>query len=176
MDGSVQMMNATTQFWGQVLRTELNGRPQSFTSTAAPWWKVPEPARASAPAMAGLPFMSPAEWMPWLKPTATTAPAAFNPVELWQRMWLPTTPFAAFGFGTSMAPGLWPAAAAPSWPWQPAEQPQVMDPWQPVATAYRTANGHAMAAVLRTMAHVVEPKPHTPTMTDFWPNPFITRH
>ena len=58
----------------------------------------------------------------------------------------------------------------------PASVAAVPAPWQPVATAYRSANGHAMAAVLRTMADVVEPKHSTLDLTNFWLNPLGTRH
>jgi hypothetical protein len=57
-----------------------------------------------------------------------------------------------------------------------AALPAVPAPWQPVATAYRSANGHAMAAVLRTMADVVEPKHSTMDLASFWLNPLGTRH
>lgn len=178
MDNSAQMMRATTAFWGQVLGTESQIAPHSPSSTASPWWKAPETSRAAAFDTSA--FMWPADWMAmsWPAQMSGRATLAQNPVEFWQRMWLQTPSFPAFGFGAAMQPNLWAAATTltPSLPWQPAEPVRANDPWQPVATAYRTANGHAMAAILRTMATVVEPKPAVPSLSDFWPNPFVTRH
>jgi hypothetical protein len=81
-----------------------------------------------------------------------------DPFALWQQIWL--------------------QAAAPSfpWPWQAGEAPVAGDPWQPIAAAYRTANGHAVAAVLRTMADAVEPRPRGPGPAHYWPNTLGTRH
>lgn len=165
MDGSVQMMRATSEFWGQILGAQPAARPRSLTSTASPWWMAPQ--SAPTPTLPGLPFMWPAELMqtPWSSLTAATTPQPQNPVELWQQMWLQAAPLAALG--GAMAPGLWKAA-------EPAPP---VDPWPPVATVYRTASGHAMAAVLRTMAAAVEPQPRTPMLTDFWPYSLATtRH
>ncbi|MEO8651730.1 MAG: hypothetical protein ABI391_05450 [Hyphomicrobiaceae bacterium] len=89
-------------------------------------------------------------------------------MELWQRAWLQNMPqFAALGAspGTSFAN---PAGVTAI--------PAVPAAWQPVATAYRSASGHAMAAVLRTMADVVEPKRGGLDLTNFWLNPLGTRH
>jgi hypothetical protein len=173
MDSSVQMMRAASAFWSGSLGSELepaSAPSRSLTSTAAPWWKAPEtpstldpatwaamwfPAGAAhrvSPAAAN-PWM--AAWTPWLPPQA--APAPLGPMELWQRAWLQSMPqLASFT--------------------NPASVAAVPAPWQPVATAYRSANGHAMAAVLRTMADVVEPKHSTMDLTQFWLNPLGTRH
>ena len=90
-----------------------------------------------------------------------TAPAGTlgNPFAFWQKMWLDAA--------TPAAPQAWPA---------PADTPVAEQLWQPVAAAYRTANGHAMAAVLRTMADVVEPKPQGFSPPSYWPGTFGTRH
>ena len=96
-----------------------------------------------------------AAWTPWLP--AQAAPTPLGPMEFWQRAWLQSMPqLASFASPASVA-------AVPA-------------PWQPVATAYRSANGHAMAAVLRTIADVVEPKHSTLDLTNFWLNPLGTRH
>jgi hypothetical protein len=177
MDNSVQMVRATTEFWGQVLGTESRTTTRSSLSTASPWWKAPETSHTTAFDTSA--FMWPADWMAMSWPAQMSAKSTTpqNPVELWQRMWLQTPSLPAFGFGAAMQPNLWAAATLkPSWPWQPAASLPAEAPWQPVATAYRTANGYAMATILRTMAHVVEPKPAAPTLADFWPNPFVTRH
>jgi len=82
-----------------------------------------------------------------------------NPFAPWQQMWL--------------------QAATPqlAWPWQTAAEPRTpADVWQPFAVAYRTANGHAMAAILRTMADVVQPKPQSFSPAQFWPSALPTRH
>jgi hypothetical protein len=178
IDSSVQMMRASSAFWTGSLGGEAASAPsRGLTSTAAPWWKAPEasstpdpmawaalwfPAAAAprpSPAAAN-PFM--AAWAPWLP--AQAAPASLGPMELWQRAWLQNMPqFSALG--TSFA--------SPS---PMAALPAVPAPWQPVATAYRSANGHAMAAVLRTMADVVEPKHSTMDLASFWLNPLGTRH
>ena len=94
-------------------------------------------------------------FLPWL-PAADKASAG-NPFALWQQMWL----------NAAM-----PEARAP---WQ-ADNAVANGLWQPVATAYRTANGHAMAAVLRTMADVVEPKSHGFAGAHYWPGTLGTRH
>jgi hypothetical protein len=94
--------------------------------------------------------------MPWL-PAARTASAG-NPFAFWQQMWL--------NAATTEARAPWPA--------DDASVGGAL--WQPVAAAYRTANGHAMAAVLRTMADVVEPKGHSFTPAHYWPSTLGTRH
>ncbi len=171
LDSSVQMFKATSAFWGGSIAGEASSAPaRSLTSTATPWWKAPEtPSTLDPVAWAALwfpaaaaqrpspvtsnPFM--AAWAPWLPAQATPAP--LGPMEFWQRAWLQNMP--------QLAPFASPAAI-----------PAVPAPWQPVATAYRSANGHAMAAVLRTMADVVEPKHSTMDLASFWLNPLGTRH
>lgn len=178
LDSSVQMLRAASTFWGGALGTDAAIAPsRSLTSTASPWWKAPEapstldpvawahlwfPAataqRASPPTTN--PFV--AAWAPWLP--AQAAPAPLGPMEYWQRAWLQSMPqLAPFG-AAFVSPATFTA------------MPSVPAPWQPVATAYRSANGHAMAAVLRTMADVVEPKHSTMDLTNFWFNPLGTRH
>jgi hypothetical protein len=177
IDSSVQMLRATSAFWDSSLSGEAARAPaRSLTSTASPWWKAPETPSTLDPAawaamwfpaaaaqrpspVATNPFM--AAWAPWLP--AQAAPAPLGPLEFWQRTWLQNMPqFAPFGgsFASPMAAAI----------------PAVPAPWQPVATAYRSANGHAMAAVLRTMADVVEPRHSTADLTSFWLNPLGTRH
>jgi hypothetical protein len=184
IDSSVQILRATSAFWGATLSPTVGGGAapapnRSLTSTAAPWWKAPEtPIAMDAAAWANLwlpaatpqrsspattnPFM--AAWAPWLPAQAALAPAPSGPMEFWQRAWLQNMPQLA-PFGAAFAG---PAAFT--------AMPAVPAPWQPVATAYRSANGHAMAAVLRTMADVVEPKRGTTDLTNFWFNPLGTRH
>lgn len=83
-----------------------------------------------------------------------------------------TASFARPGTLGAAWPGTWPAVTPSA-----AATPPVPAAWQPmVAAAYRTANGHAMAAVLRTMADVVEPKSRQASISDFWPNPLGMRH
>jgi hypothetical protein len=178
MDSSVQMMRAASTFWSGALGAEAASAPnRSLTSTAAPWWKAPQASSPLDPgAWAALwfpttahqrpspvatnPFM--AAWAPWLQ--AQAAPTPLGPMELWQRAWLQNMPQLA-SFGAAFAN-----------PAHVAALPAVPAPWQPVATAYRSANGHAMAAVLRTMADVVEPNRTSIDLTNFWFNPLGTRH
>jgi hypothetical protein len=182
IDSSVQMLRASSAFWGSAFGGQAAGAlGRSLTSTATPWWKVPEaPSSPDAMAWAALwfpagaaqrpsataanPWM--AAWTPWLP--AQAAPAPLGPMEVWQRAWLQNLPqLAALGasLGASFAgpAGVATVSAVPA-------------PWQPVATAYRSANGHAMAAVLRTIADVVEPKRTTPDLAQLWLNPLGTRH
>jgi len=180
VDSSIHMMGAAADFW-----TGLMGAvpKRTRTSTASPWWMPPQypqltalsPASSWPASFAGgawspswsgvMPFAGPLTGLampsanalfPWL-PTARTAPAS-NPFALWQQMWL--------------------QAATPSVkvPWLPSQTPATDALWQPVTTAYRTANGHAMAAVLRTMADVVEPKPMAFNPAHYWPTTLGTRH
>jgi hypothetical protein len=177
IDSSVQMMQASSAFWAKSLGGEATVAPsRSLMSTAAPWWKAPEtsstpdpmawaamwfPAAAQRPSSSmANPLM--AAWAPWLPTQA--APAPLGPMEMWQRAWLQNMPQIA-SLGAAFAP-----------PSPMAALPPVPAPWQPVATAYRSANGHAMAAVLRTMADVVEPKHSTMDLASFWLNPLGTRH
>ena len=181
MDSSVQMMRAASAFWGGGLGGEAEAASapsRSLTSTAAPWWKAPEapstldPCRPGPPCGSRPPLPSArlpplanplmAAWTPWLP--AQAAPAPLGPMEMWQRAWLQNMPqFAALGATFANPAGV-------------AAIPAVPAPWQPVATAYRSANGHAMAAVLRTIADVVEPKRGGLDLTNFWLNPLGTRH
>ena len=165
VESSVQLMRATGDFWSGV----LGSTPTRTTSTASPWWMPPQHARPSAEAplwpaafgvwMPGLhqataPRANP--FLPWL-PAARTAPAG-TPFAFWEQMWL--------------------NAAAPevAAPWPAGHAAAAGGLWQPVAAAYRTANGHAMAAVLRTMADVVEPKAQGFTPAHYWPGTLGTRH
>ena len=175
VDGSIQMMRATTELWTNLLDTT----PQrSASSTVSPWWMPPQEPRqtalaapvwpaafapgaraASWPQSVALPaFSAPTAnaFFPWLANLQTAS--ASNPFAAWQQAWL--------------------QASAPSmnWPWEAAQPPAATDAWHPIATAYRSANGHAMAAVLRTMADVVEPKRSAFTPADFWPTMLGTRH
>lgn len=183
IESSVQILRATSAFWDNSLRGQVENAPgRGLTSTAAPWWKAPDtsstldpvtwaalwfpaaPAQRPSPALTN-PFM--AAWTPWLPAPVTPAPP--SPMEFWQRAWLQNMPnFASLGasWGAPFANPLATAAIR-----------AVPAPWQPVATAYRSANGHVMAAVLRTMADAVEPRrATTPDFTGFWLNPLGTRH
>lgn len=171
VDSSLQLLRATGEFWSGVV---ASGSVRRTTSTASPWWMAPQPERSPAspyfwPAAAfdawtpgwhqsmTVPMAPGASaFLPWL-PAARAASSA-SPFTFWQQMWLDATA---------------PEAHAP-WPTNNASV--AVDLWQPVAAAYRTANGHAMAAVLRTMADVVEPKPQGFTPAHFWPSTLGTRH
>jgi hypothetical protein len=177
VDSSIHMLSATTDFWAGLMSTAPK---LARTSTASPWWMPPQHLQMTGLAQASswpAAFASGAwapTWpgvmpltnlvtpptnalFPWL-PTARTAPAS-NPFALWQQMWLRAAA---------------PSAAAPWLP--PSETPATDALWQPVTSAYRTANGHAMAAVLRTMADVVEPKPAAFNPAHYWPTTLGTRH
>ncbi len=168
VENSIQLMRATGEFWSGV----LGSHPARSTSTASPWWMPPQQTRPAAgptlwpstfgiwtppwsQAMAGLPIPGTGPFLPWL-PTGQTASTG-NPFAFWQ-MWLDAT------------------APETRAPWSPGNTSVANDFWQPVATAYRTANGHAMAAVLRTMADVVEPKAQGFTPAHYWPGTLGTRH
>jgi len=176
IDSTIQMMRATAELWTGLLNTA----PQrSVTSTASPWWMPPQQPRAVATAVpwpaafaAGawmppwpqaMPFLpiaaAPAAnpFLPWL-PAARTA-NTFDPIALWQQMWL-----------DAAMPAVYRPVQTVS------EVPAVDELWQPIAAVYRTANGHSMAAVLRTMADVVEPKPQGLAPAHYWPNTLGTRH
>lgn len=161
IDSSVQMMRVTTDLWAGLLAP---AQARRSSSTASPWWMPPQAsgfaAAAWPPAMTlpALPSVTANPFLAW--PTNVPAVANGSPFAFWQQMWL--------------------QAAAPSlpWPYQAAAAPTTPSAavWQPFAAAYRTANGHAIAAVLRTMADVVEPKPNFLTPAQFWPAGFGTRH
>ena len=170
VENSIQLMRATGEFWSGVLASPP---PSRRTSTASPWWMPPQQTRPAAgpalwpsafglwtpswsQAMSALPIPGTTPFLPWL-PTGQTATAA-NPFALWQQMWLKAAT---------------PEARAP---WSAGNASVANDLWQPVAAAYRTANGHAMAAVLRTMADVVEPKSQGFTPAHYWPGTLGTRH
>jgi hypothetical protein len=174
VDSSIQMMRATAELWTGLL-SPIPAR--STSSTASPWWMPPQQPRVTVDAApwpaafaAGawvppwpqtLPLSATAAlganpFLPWLSVERTTSGS--NPFALWQQMWL--------------------EAAAPSVrrTWHASDAPVASDLWQPIAAAYRTANGHAMAAVLRTMANVVEPNPRGFSPAQYWPNTLGTRH
>jgi hypothetical protein len=158
VESSVQVMRATGEFWSGVLGSAPSARP---TSTASPWWMAPQQMRAhtdlspwSAAFGTWMPGTSPL--LPWL-PTARGA-RTDNPFALWQQMWLNAA-------GAGVQP-----------PWPANNSPVAGGLWQPVAAAYRTANGHAMAAVLRTMADVVEPKARGFTPAHYWPSTLGAHH
>lgn len=171
IDNSIQVMKTASDFWAGLLLPPL--RAPSPSSTVSPWWMPPQQSRAQvgiAPWTAAFGIWMPgwrqtmalptapgaSPFLPWL-PAARTASAS-NPFALWQQMWLD--------------------AAIPEVyaPW-PADNASVASSlWRPVAAAYRTANGHAMAAVLRTMADVVEPKPQGFMPAHYWPSTLGTRH
>ncbi len=173
VDSSLQMLRATTELWTSLL-DPAPSRPSS--STASPWWMPPQQPLLTAPAAPAPwpPAFAAGAWAaPWTQAMALPSPAAntyfpwltslgaasgANPFAAWQQMWLQS------------------AVPAVRLPWQPAETATTPDVWQPIATAYRTANGHAMAAVLRTMANVVEPSPSPLTPAYFWPAMLGTRH
>ena len=164
VDSSTQLVRATAEFWSGVLGTPP---ARKLTSTASPWWMPPQSLQATAnpalwPAsMANLmPWRGPAgtvnPLLPWLpaQPTASTG----NPFALWQQMWLDAAvPMAQRALVGNSSPAMPPL-------------------WQPFAAAYRTASGHAAAAVLRTMADVVEPQPQGFAPAPYWPTTLGTRH
>ncbi|HWV81525.1 MAG TPA: hypothetical protein VNZ50_08860 [Hyphomicrobiaceae bacterium] len=166
VEGSVQLMRATGEFWSGM----LGSTSARSTSTASPWWMPPQPASPPLWPTAAFGIWTP-EWrqtmavpmapgaspfLPWL-PAARTASAG-NPFAFWQQMWLNST------------------ASEARAPWAADNGSVAVDLWRPVAAAYRTANGHAMAAVLRTMADVVEPKPQGFAPAHYWPSTLGTRH
>jgi hypothetical protein len=168
VDSSIQMLRATTELWTSLLDAAPS---RSASSTASPWWMPPQQPLLTAPAAAAgawtapwaqalaapsLPSPAANAYFPWL--ASLGAASGGNPFAAWQQMWLQS------------------AMPAVRLPWLPAEATTPPDAWQPIATAYRTANGHAMAAVLRTMANVVEPKPSDFTPAHFWPAMLGTRH
>jgi hypothetical protein len=176
LENSIQVLRVTSELWGSLLNV-TGARP--VTSTASPWWMPPQQPRVTAsaglwptafaagawvppwpqamafPPIAAAPGANP--FLPWL-PTERTA-NTFDPITLWQQMWLDAT-----------VPAVYRPAQTVS------EVPVIDELWQPIAAAYRTANGHAMAAVLRTMADVVEPKPQGFAPAHYWPNTLGTRH
>ncbi len=202
LDTSVQMVRSASVFWGQVLgsppATDATSTP-TRTSTAAPWWKAPDTSAAASPpfdpfAMASiwLPATAPksatsdaanpwtAAWASWLPPRPASSSTAFaNPIEFWQQAWLQNLPqLAALGASFARPNGFaaaWPALL-PTAPVAATATP-VPAAWQPMMAAYRSANGHAMAAVLRTIADVVEPKSRQADIMPFWPASLgTTRH
>jgi len=177
VDSSIQMMRTTSDFWAGVLLPA--GRSRSASSTASPWWMPPQSSSAPSspafwPASAAASAWMPA-WSNALSMSAGAIPSAspFLP-------WLPTAGAASTGNPFALWQQIWLNAAAPAfsrpWPAAVVDTPAVNSLWQPVAAAYRTANGHAMAAVLRTMADVVEPKPQSTMPAQYWPNTLGTRH
>ena len=164
VDSSTQLVRATAEFWSGVLGTPP---ARKLTSTASPWWMPPQSLQTTA---------NPALWpasmanlMPWRAPTGTANPllpwlpaqptaSTGNPFALWQQMWLDAAvPMAQRALVGNSSPAMPPL-------------------WQPFAAAYRTASGHAAAAVLRTMADVVEPQPQGFAPAPYWPTTLGTRH
>lgn len=165
VDSSTQLVRATAEFWSGALAT---GSARKLTSTASPWWMPPQSVQATANSSLWPASMA-AQWMPGWPPATEraanpflpwlptkSAPPAGNPFALWQQMWLEAA--------APMAQRAWAGNGSPAIP----------PLWQPFAAAYRTANGHATAAVLRTMADVVEPK--SQSFTPYWPTTLGTRH
>lgn len=179
LESSMHVLRTAGEFWSGILMpsTSTVAPSRAPASTASPWWMPPQsspfqiaPTGFATPwmppwpqgfwsqalAVPGTAAATPSFFLPWLPSGASSAPS--NPFAFWQKMWLDAA--------TPAAPQSW---AAP-------KTPVVDHMWEPVAAAYRTANGHAMAAVLRTMADVVEPKPQSLSPTPFWPGAFGTRH
>lgn len=171
VDNSIQIMKTTTDLWVGLLLPSASER--TLSSTASPWWMPPQQTCAppSAPfwpaafgpwmpgwpqAMARPTTSGADSFLPWLPSTRTASTG--NPFALWQQMWFNVT------------------APAIQAPWSSDSAPVANELWQPVATVYRTANGHAMAAVLRTMADVVEPKTQGFTPAHYWPSTLGSRH
>ncbi len=175
VDSSLQMMRSTSDLWaGFLLPT---ARSRSASSTASPWWMPPQASNAPATPACWPATMTAGAWMPAWSNALAMSPGAM-PVANPFLAWLPTVGAASTNNPFALWQQIWLNGAAPavnrSWP--AAVTPAAVDPlWQPVAAAYRTANGHAMAAVLRTMADVVEPKPQV-TAAQYWPNTLGTRH
>jgi hypothetical protein len=171
VDNSLQMMKATSDLWTGLLLPKA--RERALSSTASPWWMPPQNGRASADFTSWpMPYSG---WMPdWRQAMALTAVpgiGSFSP-------WLPSGPMASPSNPFAFWQRMWLDAAAPAAPapWPADNASAVNGLWQPVAAAYRTANGHAMAAVLRTMADVVEPKAGGFTPAHYWPSTLGTRH
>jgi len=173
VDTSVQMMRTTANLWMSALQSP--GSARSPLSTASPWWMPPQRQHAETAPL--WPAHLASAWMPsWPQPLALpsfAAPTA-NPF----LPWLPSLPSSTAGNPFALWQQMWLQAAAPSLkaPWLPSQTPATDALWQPAAAVYRTANGHAMAAVLRTMADVVEPKPAAFNPAHYWPTTLGTRH
>lgn len=176
VDSSIQMMRTTSDLWAGFLLPA--GRSRLTSSTASPWWMPPQGSNAPASAAYWPATMGAGAWMPTWSNALSMSPGAMpgaNPF----LAWLPTAGAASTSNPFALWQQIWLNAAAPAVnsPWPAAVAPAAVDPlWQPVAAAYRTANGHAMAAVLRTMADVVEPKPQGHSPAHYWPNTLGTRH
>lgn len=167
VESSVQLMRATGEFWSGV----LGSTSARATSTAAPWWMPPQQGRHAAfwPTAFGI-------WMPERRQTmALPMTPGAGPL---LSPWLPAAPTASPGNPFAFWQQMWLDAAVPevNAPWSATAPSGTGGLWQPVAAAYRTANGHAMAAVLRTMADVVEPKPRGFMPAHYWPSTLGTRH
>ncbi len=172
VDSSTQLVRATAEFWSGVLGTTP---ARKLTSTASPWWMPPQSLQATAdPAL--WPASMAANWMPnWPHPlSGRTSAGAANPF----LPWLPTQPATSASNPFVLLQQMWLEAAAPmaQRTWTGNSSPAVPPLWQPFAAAYRTANGHATAAVLRTMADVVEPKPQGFAPAHYWPTTLGTQH
>ncbi len=199
IDSSVQTVRSAAEFWNGIVAAGTDASTSGTmprTSTAAPWWKAPEPSRTALPALdpfAWASMWTPAAapkstspdltqfwataWAPWMPRSTPPASSTFNPMELWQQAWLQSMPQLAALTASFARPSSFGAPWSAVWPATPAAATTAVPAaWQPVMSVYRTANGHAMAAVLRTMADVVEPKSRKPDIMDFWPNPLGTRH
>jgi hypothetical protein len=188
LDTSIQIMRAAGAFWSGSLGASETASHRRSSSTASPWWIAREPQSAIDPASAwaaawfpasGMGFHRPAAANPWLAAWSPLFPAASTPaplgsIEAWQRAWLQGLPHLVAA-GAAFAGPSGAARAWSGWPGLPAAAAPVPD-WHPIAAAYRTANGHAVAAVLRTMAAVVEPRPRAGDLSSFWLSPLATRH
>lgn len=180
VDGSVQIMRASTDFWAGLMSAAPK---RTRTSTTSPWWMPPQHPQLAALAQASSwpsAFASGAwgpTWpgaMPLFGPLTSLAAYGANPLFPWLSPSRPApspNPFMLWG-------QMWLEAASPSvhWPLSSTRMQASEALWAPAATVYRTANGHAMAAVLRTMADAVEPKPAAFNPAHYWPTTLGTRH
>jgi hypothetical protein len=195
LDSSVLALRSAAEFWNGILSTDARiGQIVTRTSTAAPWWKAAEPSQTPLNGFAWASMWTPAAaprnvtpdpmqfwaaaWAPWLPRSTPAAPSTLNAMEFWQQPWLQNMPQLAALAASFARPSAFGSAWPATWPSMApaAVTAPVPAAWEPIMAAYRTANGHAMAAVLRTFADVVEPKPRQPNFADFWVNPLATRH
>lgn len=163
-DVGASMMQMATQVWAP-----QSSMARAPVSTLTPWWMPPQTLSMAAPtAMMTFPggLFDPRTWMPSaqhatglgaLGPWAMPAPA-------WSTLMGPWAQWAAL-----MAPMAAPAPAASAnpfamfWPlgtWFGAPAASAApSPWTDPFAAYRSASGHATAAIVRAMSPPAPPKP-----------------
>lgn len=160
LDASAAMVATSMAMLEQVGRAgPLTEQRQVFTrpaaSTAMPWWMAPASPAATAPSPMPM-FGS------WPFPQGGAMPTVLT-----SSMPSPVTAAMGLWFGPAASLG---AAMMPQLPLAPWLAPPARDAgvFEPFAAAYRTASGHATAAMFRAMADAVDPTPRAPTLP-FWP-------